>query len=778
MSRSTVLLAFLLAAPVLGQVDTSWVRHFQYSPSYPSQYMSSYRSMTLDGSGNILLCCYGQYGASDMDMIVLKYRADGRLFWSARHDGGADEAAYAITTDRNNCVYAAGRLYSHPTAAMLVAKFDSMGSLLWTQKVYGDTTASYTNSYAVAVHDNGVYVAGTVCNRLSGQDLALARLDAATGAVSWLRTLSRSNSFGVAEAGFDVLTDGAGRVFVCGQVADALVANCYDAMVACYDGLGALLWERTYDNGGSSDYVRRLALSGTTVVAVGSTVSAGNANMLLIARSNLGGLLWWQQYDGTAHLADYGYDVDFAADGGVLACGLTTSATARSDVLLVKYSSAGAAQWARQYDRGMAHDVAYDLAVDAAGNIVLSGYSYESPASLLPDMAAVKYSSSGAFGWVFLFRPPGSEGANIASTVRCAGTDVLLGGAAHWGFPNYYDPTLLRLQDVPDVGVQTILAPTGTVSPGNPVTPRAVVANHSFQAATFRCQMRVSDGYLAEVPATLGPGLQTTVVFPDWTPQLPGYWAVRCSTVSDFDYNRANDARDTMVYVTGPANDVGVRAIGLGGSPIDPTSACVRSSRRAATSGTNRQSSRRLAGTTSAPARPISPRCCSLTATGAGSILRRGLFVCRPTAGTRWFSSRRGWPTEPGTSPPSARPRWSATVSRLTILSPSGSALPICPRESGSECRTFRQVRQAKSCQRGARSPATVRHSSRSKGTRPGRFSNSTLLAGAGHHSLTCRSVRVADQYRPGGRCAPTVTVCSMSSGATRPTTFSVTIRP
>ncbi len=562
MSRSAVLLAtFFLAVPVLGQVDTSWVRHFQYSPSFSSQYMTNYRSTTLDRAGNVLLCCYGQYGAIDHDMIVLKYRPDGRLAWSARYDGGADEAAYAIATDRDDCSYVAGRTYSYPAAAIIIAKFDSTGSLLWSQKVYGDTTPPYGGAYAIAVQNDRVYVTGTICNRASGQDLALTRLDAATGAISWTRTLSRSTSFNASEAGLDVLTDGAGRVFICGQVADPLVAGSYDATVACYSESGTLLWERTFDNTGSLDYARRLAISGTMVVAVGTTVTGGNANLLLIARTDLGGLLWWQQYDGPAHLAEYGYDVDFAADGGILACGVTTSATTRNDMLLLKYNSSGVLQWSRQHDRDAAHDAAFDMSIDAAGNILLAGYSYESTTATFPDMTAVKYSGNGTFGWAFFFRPATSEGANNATAVVCAGTDVFLSGNAHWGFPNYFDPTLLRLQEVPDVGVQAVQAPTGTVVLGSPVIPRALVRNYSFQGATFRCHMRVSDGYQSEVSMTLGAGEQTAVNFPDWTPQLPGYWAVRCSTMASFDYNRANDARDTMVYVAGPATDVGVRGL-------------------------------------------------------------------------------------------------------------------------------------------------------------------------------------------------------------------------
>ncbi len=560
-ARAFLLSFGCLTAVASGQLDTSWVRHFQYSPSFPSQYVSSYRTMTPDERGNILLCCYGQYGSSDIDMIVLKYTPEGRLLWSARYDAGGDEFANAVAVDSAGGVYVTGRVYSYPTASIAVVKFRQDGSFAWAQRIAGDTLTLQNDAYGVAVQGNGVYVAGKVGNRLTGQDLALIRLDASTGILSWTRTLSHSPSFSTTEAAFDVVADGLGRVFVCGQVAGLVGGGSYDAVTACYDVSGNLLWERSFDNGGRSDAVRRLVLLGATVAGAGTTTGSSGADVLVIVRATSGDLLWWQQYDGVSRLGDYGYDVDFAGDGGVLVCGLTTSAATSFDMLLLKYSSSGVFQWARQHDRAGANDAAYDMSVDSAGNIVLVGYSYEARGAPFPDMTTVKYSASGDPGWMFCFRPAESEGSNWASSVVCAGTKVFVAGTAHWGFPNYHDPTLIRLQEVPDVGVQTIVSPAGTVSLGIPVTPRVVVRNYGFEAAAFNCRLWISDGYLAESPVALGPGAQTTVDFPDWTPQLPGYWAVRCSTLAVFDYNRSNDARDTMVYVSGPDVDVGVRAL-------------------------------------------------------------------------------------------------------------------------------------------------------------------------------------------------------------------------
>jgi len=62
-----------------------------------------------------------------------------------------------------------------------------------------------------------------------------------------------------------------------------------------------------------------------------------------------------------------------------------------SDYVTVKYNSAGSQQWAARYNN--LYDYAFDVGVDAGGNIYVTGYSYGFGTN--NDYATIKYKSDG-----------------------------------------------------------------------------------------------------------------------------------------------------------------------------------------------------------------------------------------------------------------------------------------------------------------------------------------------------------------------------------------------
>ena len=75
-----------------------------------------------------------------------------------------------------------------------------------------------------------------------------------------------------------------------------------------------------------------------------------------------------------------------------------------------------------------------------------------------------------------------------------------------------------------DVGVDTILAPSGTIDSGVAVTPTVVVANYGTSAESLWAFMAIDDGtpsgYLDSLWLTgLAPAARETVAFPAWTPR-------------------------------------------------------------------------------------------------------------------------------------------------------------------------------------------------------------------------------------------------------------------
>jgi len=96
---------------------------------------------------------------------------------------------------------------------------------------------------------------------------------------------------------------------------------------------------------------------------------------------------------------------------------------------------------------------------------------------------------------------------------------------------------------VHDVGAIAILAPTGTVSAGDTVTPVARIRNFGNRVERFfdvRFRIGASYNRTANEAWMLYPDSTVELTFPPWV-AASGTWVVSCSTMLGSDANRAND---------------------------------------------------------------------------------------------------------------------------------------------------------------------------------------------------------------------------------------------
>jgi hypothetical protein len=111
-----------------------------------------------------------------------------------------------------------------------------------------------------------------------------------------------------------------------------------------------------------------------------------------------------------------------------------------------------------------------------------------------------------------------------------------------------------------DVGVRSIVAPTGTVDSGTALTPRAWVRNFGTGPATFPTTMTIGTSYADTRTVTnLPAGESVQVSFAGWTATSRGTHAVRCSTGLAGDMDPDNDTLSGTVTVR--VTNVGVVAI-------------------------------------------------------------------------------------------------------------------------------------------------------------------------------------------------------------------------
>lgn len=345
---------------------------------------------------------------------------------------GIDEGR-AIDRDGANNIYITGafsgtadfdpgsgtaNLTSAGNTDIFVAKYNANGAYQWAIKIGG---SNVDGGYGISVDGSGnVYVTGTFrgsnvdfdpgsgtanLSAVGNQDVFIAKYSS-SGAYQWAIKIGSSN----ADYGYAIDVDATGDAYVTGYyqgTADfdpgsgtSNISNSgqQDGFVAKYSSAGAYQWAfRIAGSGIDYGYGIRVEGSAVHVVGVydgtvdfdpsGATANQTSAGMrdIFVAKYTLAGAYTWAiSLGGTDN--DYGYGITTDASGNVYVAGyiaLTadmdpSGATANlisaggADIFCAKYSSSGAYQMSFRVG-STGSDMAYGIALDGSGNILVTG---------------------------------------------------------------------------------------------------------------------------------------------------------------------------------------------------------------------------------------------------------------------------------------------------------------------------------------------------------------------------------------------------------------------
>jgi uncharacterized delta-60 repeat protein len=133
-----------------------------------------------------------------------------------------------------------------------------------------------------------------------------------------------------------------------------------------------------------------------------------------ISFSTSGGVqeAWVARYDGPGNDFDAAEAIAADSSGNVYVTGRSSDPDFSTHYATVKYNSAGQEQWvARYYGPTNYQDAPTAIAIDNAGNVYVTGYSFGSANNY--DFATIKYSPAGQEQWVARYNGPnnGDDGA-------------------------------------------------------------------------------------------------------------------------------------------------------------------------------------------------------------------------------------------------------------------------------------------------------------------------------------------------------------------------------
>ena len=151
---------------------------------------------------------------------------------------------------------------------------------------------------------------------------------------------------------------------------------------------------------------------------------------------------WASRYNGPGNGDDISYFLAIDAAGNVYVTGASLTGGTNFDYATVKYNSAGIQQWAARYDGpGNAFDEPSSIAVDNSGNVYVTGWSTGNGTDY--DYATIKYNSSGVQQWAARYDGPGTS-ADISRSLAVDGFGNVYITGQSVGSGTLYDYTTLK----------------------------------------------------------------------------------------------------------------------------------------------------------------------------------------------------------------------------------------------------------------------------------------------------------------------------------------------
>jgi len=207
-----------------------------------------------------------------------------------------------------------------------------------------------------------------------------------------------------------LVLDAAGNAYVTGYSWG--VGTQFDYATVKYDPDGNELWVARYNGPvDGSDVANAMVLDATGNVYVTGNSYGGAAakyDYATVKYDSDGNQLWVVRYDGPAHGDDYAYALAVDAAGNVHVTGYSVATASESDYTTVKYDSDGNELWEVRYSGWVTgRDSALAIALDTAGNVYVTGESDDGQYHSY-DYATVKYDSGGNQLWAAIYNGPGA----------------------------------------------------------------------------------------------------------------------------------------------------------------------------------------------------------------------------------------------------------------------------------------------------------------------------------------------------------------------------------
>lgn len=394
----------------------------------------------VDAAGDVYVTGRSNNGSDD-DYLTMKYlSANGANGWSNYKifDSNGDDQAADIAGNANEVVVTGTKTNGFQTDIQTVAYAPSNGAQLWST-AYANANGKNENPNHIAVNASDVtIVTGTVnvsASVTTNNDILVLKYNG-LGAEQFVKIIGGNSN--VDDNGSASLLDGSGNIYTVGALVNSSTMK--DAALIEHDNAGTLQFNKTYN--GSGEFTEKgvaLCMSSGVLYSTGYTYVYGeDRNFCTIKYDAAGNKVWTKMLNGPNSDTDEPIGIAADGSGNIYVVGRSKNAANNYDIFIIKYNPAGDTIWTRNYDAGITTDeTASDLAVDASGNIYVTGVA-DNDATLLTnnDFITLKYNAAGALQWVKIFNGTANADDKAASVALDNSGNAFVAGKT-WNGTDY-----------------------------------------------------------------------------------------------------------------------------------------------------------------------------------------------------------------------------------------------------------------------------------------------------------------------------------------------------
>lgn len=210
----------------------------------------------------------------------------------------------------------------------------------------------------------------------------------------------------------NMVMDAAGNVYVTG-IGIGTSTN-FDYVTIKYNAAGAPQWVAQYNGPGNGlDEAHAIAVDtlGNVYVTGWSYGGSGTGYDYATVKYNAAGVQQWaSRYNNTTNGTDEAWDIAVDYAGNVYVTGTSDGSGSNSAAVTVKYDASGAQQWAKRFN-GSGGDIDAGFAIYAdpvTGDSYITGYTYQS-ASADFDFVTIRYNTTGVQQWATQYNGPANN---------------------------------------------------------------------------------------------------------------------------------------------------------------------------------------------------------------------------------------------------------------------------------------------------------------------------------------------------------------------------------